>query len=81
MSDYTTIDIRDWKQTGAELKAAIEQAVKDTQSVIIRELPHIIVMTGMQYDDLQDDPEMRGFWTDQSRVYSTQYNVMEVVIK
>ena len=81
MSDYQTIDIRDWKEVGEDLKQAIEQAVKNTQAVIIRELPHTIVMTGKQYDMLQTDPEMRGFWTDQQRVYVTTQNAMDVIIK
>jgi len=81
MSDYQTIDIRDWKQTGDELKREIDEAVKSTQSVVIRPLPNKLVMTGPQYDMLQADPEMRGFWTSQERVYITPYNAMDVVIQ
>lgn len=79
--DYKTIDIREQKETGIELKKLIQQAVADTQRTIIRELPDTLVLTGPQYDSLQDDDEMRGFWTTQERVYVTELNCMNVVIK
>ena len=81
MSDYQVLDIRDWKQKGAELVKEINEAVADTQKIIIRPLPHTLVMTGAQYDMLQDDPEMRGWHGSQQRVYVTPLNAMDVVIK
>lgn len=81
MSDYQVLDISDWKQKGEELVKEINEAVKDTQKVIIRPLPHTIVMTGTQYDMLQNDPEMRGWHGAQQRVYITKLNAMDVVIK
>lgn len=81
MSNYQTIDIRDWRQTGQELKTAIWQAVKDTQLFVVRPLPNELVMTGDQYDMLQDDPEMQGMWQSQQRVYVTPDNAMDVIIQ
>lgn len=81
MSDYQTIDIRDWKHTGDELKREIVEAVKSTQLLIVRPLPDKLVMTGEQYDMLQSDPEMHGMWESQQRVYVTSENAMDVIIQ
>jgi hypothetical protein len=81
MSDYQTIDIRDWKQQHADLKTEIVNAVKSTQSVVVRPLPDKLVMTPIQYDMLQQDPEMQGMYESNQHVYVTSENAMEVIIQ
>lgn len=82
-----TIDIRDWKEKGEELKTAITNAVKETQSVIIRALPDKLIMTEDQYNDLSGAPEMlpmhdaNGKSTQQFFLYRTEHNVMEIEVK
>lgn len=81
MDDYQTLDMRNVKELGLELNTLIQQGVKDTQSVVERPLPHTLVITGKQFDSLQTDPDMRGFWSTQERIFVTPLNVMDVVIK
>jgi hypothetical protein len=76
-----TIDIREWKMTGDDLKKEIVNAVRDTQRYVIQTLPNKLVMTPAQYDDLQHDPEMHGFYKEQQRVYVTTENAMDVIIE
>lgn len=76
------LDIRDFKQKEAlELKKEIIQAVKDTQSVIIRALPNRIVMSKDQYDLLQHDPMLQKMYESDHLVYLTPLNAMEVVVQ
>lgn len=79
---YQTIDITDWKQNTLEtLAKAIEDAVADTQRVVIRELPNRLVMTPAQYDILQEDPMMQKFYKSNEHVYVTKHNAMDVIIR
>lgn len=82
-----SLDIRDFKETGEKLKEAINNAVKDTQRVIVRAMPDKLIMTPKQYDDLSTRPEFikqqdsildvgQEFW-----LYRTPYNIMEVVVE
>lgn len=77
-----TLDITDFKQDNYEyLRTAIVQAVKDTQSVIIRELPNEILMTKKQFKILQLDPDLQQLYKSKDFLYHTPYNVMELRIK
>lgn len=74
-----SLDITDLKQkTYEELGKAIIQAVKDTQSVVIRELPNELHMTRKQFKIMQKDPEMWNVANTQDFLYHTPLNVMEV---
>lgn len=75
------LDIRDWKQTGEALKTEIGNAVKATQSIIIQPLPNKLVMTRTQYEDLEQDPEMRSFQGSVERIFITPHNAMDVIVK
>lgn len=75
------LDIRQFKENTLEtLNAAIQLAVKDTQRVLIRELPNQIKMTPAQYDLLQSDSDLKGDYDTKDKLYRTPMNVMEVVI-
>lgn len=75
------LDIRGFKESTLEtLNAAIQLAVKDTQRVLIRELPNQIKMTPAQYDLLQSDSDLKGDYDTKDKLYRTPMNVMEVVI-
>lgn len=82
MSNYQTIDIRDLKQkTKKELHDAIVEAVKDTQRVLVRDLPNELVMNQAQFDLLKNDPEMQPSYVQSMFVYLTPLNAMDVIIK
>lgn len=79
---YQTIDITNWKEKTLEtLSKAIENAVWDTQRIVIRELPNKLIMTPAQYDILQEDPMMQKFYKSNEHVYVTKHNAMDVIIK
>lgn len=73
------LDIRDWKQTGMELKTEISNAVAATQSVVIQPLPNKLIMTQAQYDMLESDPDLVGV-EPKERIYITPHNAMDVII-
>jgi 2-oxo-4-hydroxy-4-carboxy--5-ureidoimidazoline (OHCU) decarboxylase len=78
------LDIRDYKQkTGDTLAKAIEQAVKDTQSVVVRAYPDRLVLTQKQYNLLARKPEMHTIEAEGQDyyLYRTKYNIMELEIK
>lgn len=74
-----TLDIRDFKQHGLELSEAILQAVKDTQSVIIRELPNVLKMTTQQFEMLKSSPEMMST-NAKEYLWRTPMNIMEIEV-
>lgn len=76
-----TLDIRDFKETGAELVTAISNAVAGTQRVIIQRLPDKIVMTRVQYEQLEHDPDMQAFDGRTERIFLTPHNAMDVIVK
>lgn len=75
-----TLDIRDLTETGLELKTAIANAVADTQRYIIRTLPDKLIMTQVQYDILEDDPDLVGTIPNE-RIYITPHNAMDCIIR
>lgn len=79
-----SLDITDFKETGIKLKQAINKAVKDTQSAIVRAYPNKIIMTQAQYDNLRTRPEvysMGQFDGQDYYLYRTPSNIMEIEVK
>lgn len=80
MSDI--LDITYEKQTGLDLMVRINELVKETQSVLLRTLPSVILMTQAQYDKLSTiDGSMPEMFNSTERFYITPHNVMEVSVK
>lgn len=77
----TTLDITDWKETGEELKRMITVAVKDTQRLILKPLPDIMLITKAQFDYFVTDPDIIQMYETTDLLYSTPYNVMEIRVK
>lgn len=75
------LDITPLKEKGDELKKMIIEGVKDTQRIIIQELPSELLMTKEQFNDLQSDPMMQNMFQSNEYLYQTPLNVMEVVVK
>ena len=76
-----TLDITDLKEHGLALHEAICNAVKDTQSIVIRQLPNILLMTLAQYQELDPLGDMNGAANAKQRIYMTPLNAMDVVVK
>lgn len=73
------LDITDIKKKSKEdLKKDIIEGIKDTQRVIIQQLPNELLMRVDQYKLLQDDPEMKHAFTSDNHLYWTPDAVMEV---
>ena len=77
----STLDITSFKEKGEELKTAINNAVKDTQRVIIRALPDKILMTSTQYEDLSPSFIASGYGDRPFQLYRTPLNIMEIEVK
>lgn len=76
------LDISDFPQTtGQALHTAIVQAVKDTQRLVIQELPGELHMSRNQFDILQTNPELQGLYDSKEFIYYTPLNAMEVRVK
>ena len=76
------LDITEFTEKGIDLQVAIQNAVQETQRVIIRELPNVIRMTQAQYDNLIPYDDMSEMFGSQGfYMYRTPLNVMEVEIK
>lgn len=75
-----TVDITDCKETGAELAEIIHQAVKDTQRVIIQDLPFMLRMTSAQFEMLKNDPDYSPQEMNGIAIWITPDNVMEIHI-
>jgi hypothetical protein len=78
-----SLDIREFKEKGKELVTAIEQAVKDTQSAVVRAYPDNLIMTQAQYNNLTG---RNVLWStpvegQEFYLYRTKYNIMEVEVK
>jgi len=61
-----------------DLITQITRAVKDTQRVLVRDLPNTITMNKQQFKMLKHDSDMLNSQSD--NLFRTQYNVMEVVV-
>ena len=77
----TTLDITSYKVKGKELLELIDQAVRDTQKVILRPLPDRIIMTKDQFDDLAKIIKLPDMHNSKERMLITRYNVMEIDVK
>jgi len=75
------IDISGITKTGDELKQEILNAVKDTQGVLMMELPDQLIMTKEQFEELQPDPDMQQMYESKDFLFYTPLNVMEVWVK
>lgn len=75
------IDITPLRETGDELRKAINNAVYDMTSTVFNpnNVPNQIIMTQEQYDDL--NPDMDVLYESNDRIYVTPTNAMEVVVK
>jgi hypothetical protein len=61
-----------------DLITQITRAVKDTQRVLVRDLPNTITMNKQQFKMLKHDSDMLNSQSD--NLFRTQYNVMEVIV-
>lgn len=77
----TTLDITGIHEQGDALKQEILNAVKDTQTPVLTTLPNVLVMRPDQFEDLNGGDEMAEMYQSQQRMYRTEFNVMECVIK
>lgn len=84
------LDIRSFKVKGktkeeraTALAKEIEEAVKDTQRVIIRALPDKIIMSRTQYNLLSGQSELttQEYDGQEFYLYRTKRNIMEVIIE
>lgn len=90
-NQLNTLDISSLPETvkGEALRLAIFNAVKDTQSVVVQQLPNELVMTKAQFDNLNPYGDMRYFGTDdeinpykpKDYVWVTPMNAMDIVVK
>ncbi len=78
----SVLDITSYgEKTAKELSKAIENAVKDTQAVIVRALPYKIVMKQDQYKLLAGKLLKQEYEGQEFYLYRTKQNVMEIEIK
>lgn len=77
----TTLDIRDCKLIGNDLKLEIVNRVKETQRLVLQPLPDMLILTKVQYEDLEDDPRMMPMYASKARIYITSENAMELDIR
>jgi hypothetical protein len=73
-----TLDIRQFKQTGKQLMTEIEEAVADSQRVIIQQLYDELLMTQAQFNNLQATGGTFESYVPDFYLYRTKHNVMEV---
>lgn len=78
---HRILDITDFKEKGIELMTAIENAVGDTQRVIITPLPDELLMTQDQFDELMRLSGLHEMEGTEDRMFITKFNVMEVRVK
>lgn len=79
---HKTLDITGFKEKGKQLHDAIVAAVKDTQRIIITDLPDEILMTQTQFDNLQKTRGMmESTYIEDFYLYNTDLNIMEVRVK
>ncbi len=72
------MDVRDVKLFGADLQRHINEQVRDSQTIIITELPAWLNVSHKQFVSLLDyTSEMHD---TRDRMFLTPYNVMEVVV-
>lgn len=81
------LDITAWKEKKQALAKAIDDAVRDTQSIVVRAYPDRILMTKEQYADLSKSNTILEFYDEYGEImqdaflYRTPYNIMEVEVK
>jgi hypothetical protein len=76
-----TLDITNFKQKGQDLHDAIVREVKPlATSKLMTPIPDRIRMSEAQFDDLGKLSHVETFYHTEDRLYTTPYNVMEVVV-
>lgn len=75
------LDITSFGEKGVALTDAIQNAVKDTQRVVVQPYPYEILMTNEQHTDLESIGALDSMFESKDQIYMTKYNVMEVKIK
>lgn len=76
-----TLDISSWKQKGQELHERIVKEIKPlATSKLLTPIPDRIRMSEAQYDDLGKLFNMETFYHTDDKLYTTPYNVMDVVV-
>ncbi len=87
--DMSELDVSMLKERGEALKEAIYNAVKDTQSLIAKPLPNVLIMTKEQFDDLFalelaemiiPDGEV-DHYKPKDHLWLTPMNIMDIVVK
>lgn len=68
-------------RTKEQLHDRIVAMVKDTQRVLIRELPNILLMTKKQFKLLARNDEMRKLYESEEMFYYTKFNAMQIEVK
>jgi hypothetical protein len=85
--DTSTLDVSDLSERDDTLRLAIFNAVKDTQSVVIKPLPNVLVMNKEQFDNqlLADEMVAPDGYTDpykpKDHLWITPLNAMDIVVK
>ena len=79
-----TLDITEWQGKKQRLQTSIERDIY--QKHLEDLLPYKLIMTIEQYEMLKNTVEFgeKGQWRThppQDRIYKTDYNVMEIIIK
>lgn len=79
MNNGYTLNITSFSYSNKlDLITQITKAVKDTQRVLVRDLPNTITMNKQQFKMLKHDSDMLNSQSD--NLFRTQYNVMEVIV-
>lgn len=79
MSGRRVLDIAGAKQRGAELYKFIENEVAHTQSIVVQQLPNVLIMDIEQFND--QAKLFNIIETEDVTLYKTQYNIMEIEVK
>lgn len=74
------LDITNFTQRGKELKEEIENAVADSQRVIVQQHYDELQMTQDQFDSLQAIGGTFQSYIPDYYIYKTKHNVMEVKV-
>ena len=80
MQEKRVLDITTFKEKGAELHTAIENAVKSTQQFVVQPLPDWLLMKQSQFKDLARLHNMGDMFDSEERMYITKHNIMQIEI-
>lgn len=73
------MDVTTAHELGAELATAIENEIGYSQSIIIHEMPSVLVLTPKQHASLMEYSGLPT--TARPRFFKTKYNIMELEVK